>query len=125
MRTINGLIRTVRSLETVSYAPVSRWVARPQNIGSADAAGLELEVKARLMDLWTTELPISLRASFTRVGCRVDQVPGPDNPLEGQPPYTANLGVDWPLRATPLTVGASLNFTPRFALQQIDAQTYQ
>jgi iron complex outermembrane receptor protein len=124
-RKIDGLIRTVRSLETVSYASVPRWVARPQNIGSADAAGLELEAKARLTDLWTTDLPISLRANLTLMWSRVDQVPGPNNRLEGQPPYTANLGADWPLRATPLSVGASLNFTPGFALQQIDAQTYR
>ena len=124
-RKIDGLIRTVRSEETVSYSPVKRWVARPQNIGSADAAGLELEAKARLTDLWTTELPISLRTNFTLMWSRVDQVPGPNNRLEGQPPYTANVGADWPLRGTPLTVGASLNFTPSFALQQINSQTYR
>ena len=115
----------MRSLETVSYSPVQRWVARPQNIGSADAAGLELEAKARLTDLWTTDLPISLRANFTLMWSRVDQVPGPNNRLEGQPPYTSNLGADWPLRGTPLTVGASVNFTPGFTLQQIDSQTYR
>ncbi len=124
-RKIDGLIRTVRSLETVSYATVPRWVARPQNIGSADAAGLELEAKARLTDLWTTDLPISLRANLTLMWSRVDQVPGPNNRIEGQPPYTANLGADWPVRGTPLTVGAGLNFTPAFALQQIDSQTYR
>ena len=124
-RKIDGLIRTVRSLETVSYSPVQRWVARPQNIGSADAAGLELEAKARLTDLWTTDLPISLRANFTLMWSRVDQVPGPNNRLEGQPPYTSNIGADWPLRGTPLTVGASVNFTPGFTLQQIDSQTYR
>jgi outer membrane receptor for ferrienterochelin and colicins len=124
-RKIDGLIRTVRSLETVSYASVPRWVARPQNIGSADAAGLELEAKSRLTDLWTTELPISLRANFTLMWSRVGQVPGPNNRIEGQPPYTTNLGADWPLRAMPLTVGASLNFTPSFVLQQIESQTYR
>jgi len=128
-RKIDGLIRTVRSEETVSYSPVKRWVARPQNIGSADAAGLELEAKARWVDLvgdlWATELPISLRANVTLMWSRVDQVPGPNNRIEGQPPYTTNLGADWPVRGTPLTVGASLNFTPSFALQQIDSQTYR
>jgi iron complex outermembrane receptor protein len=122
-RQINNLIRTVRSLETVSWSPVQRWVARPQNIGQADAAGLELEAKARASDLWATDLPISLRANLTLMWSRVGQVMGPNNRLEGQPPYTANLGADWPIKGTPLTVGASLNYTPGFELQQIDSQT--
>ena len=124
-RKIDNLIRNVRALEAVSYASVPRWVSRPQNLGQADAAGLELEAKARLSDLWATELPISLTSNLTLMWSRVNQVPGPNNRLEGQPPYTANLGADWPVRGTPLTVGASLNFTPGFALQQIDNQTYR
>ena len=125
VRRIDNLIRNVRSLETVSWASVPRWVARPHNIGQADAAGLELEAKARLKDLWATDLPISLRSNLTLMWSRVDQVTGPRNRLEGQPPYTANLGGDWPLRGTPLTLGAGLNFTPGFELQQIDSQSYR
>jgi len=124
-RRIDNLIRTVRSLEAVSYSPVPRWVARPQNIGQADAAGLELEAKARASDLWATDIPLSLRSNFTLMWSRVQGVSGPNNRLEGQPPYTANIGGDWPLRGTPLTVGASLNFTPGFKLTQIDSQTYR
>ena len=125
VRKIDNLIRTVRSLDAVSWASVPRWVARPRNIGSADAAGLELEAKGRLSDLWATELPISLRANVTLMWSRVDQVMGPNNRLEGQPPYTANLGADWPFKGLPLSVGVSLNFTPGFSLQQIDSQTYR
>ncbi len=125
LRKIDNLIRTVRGLETANWASVPRWVARPRNIGTADAAGLELEAKGRLSDLWATDLPVSLRANLTLMWSRVDQVMGPNNRLEGQPPYTANLGADWPLKGLPLTFGASLNFTPGFALQQIDSQTYR
>ena len=123
VRKIDNLIRTVRSQDAVSWASVPRWVARPRNIGSADAAGLELEAKGRLSDLWATELPISLRANVTLMWSRVDQVMGPNNRLEGQPPYTANLGADWPFKGLPLSVGVSLNFTPGFSLPHIDSQT--
>ena len=122
-RKIDNLIRNVRALQTVVYASVPRWVSRPLNVGQADAAGLELEAKARLSDLWATDLPVSLRSNLTLMWSRVNQVPGPNNRLEGQPPYSANLGADWPVRGTPLTVGANLNFTPGFALQQIDNQS--
>jgi len=124
-RRINNLIRTVRSLENVGWASAPRWVARPQNIGQADAAGIELEAKARASDLWATDLPLSLRANTSLMWSRVDQVAGPNNRLEGQPPWTANLGADWPLKAVPLTLGASLNYTPGFMLQQIDNQAYR
>ncbi len=125
LRRIADLIRTVRSLETVSYSPVQRWVARPQNIGSADAAGLELEAKARASDIWATDLPLSLRANASLMWSRVDQVPGPDNRLEGQPRYTLNLGADLPLRGTSLTIGGNWNYTPSFEVQQIDDQRYR
>ena len=126
-RRIDNLIRTVRSLETVSWASAQRWVARPQNIGQAHAAGLELEAKGRVADLWTGAPaalgPVSLRSNFSLMWSQVSQVMGPNNRLEGQPPWTANLGADWPVKGLPLTVGASLNVTPGFELQQVDSQT--
>jgi iron complex outermembrane receptor protein len=124
VKRIDDLIRNLRSLETVPWATVPRWVARPQNLGQADAAGLELEAKARLQDLWAAApaavQAISLRANASLMWSRLAQVPGPDNRLEGQPPWTANLGVDWPVKGLPLTVGASLNFTPAYRVQEID-----
>jgi len=121
---IDDLIRNVRSQEPHPETGVQRYVARPQNVGSADAAGLELEAKARLQDLWpgapAAVQGISLRSNVSWMWSRVDQVPGPDNRLEGQPPWTANLGVDWPVRGLPLTLGASFNYTPGFRVQEID-----
>ncbi len=129
LRKIDDLIRTVRSLEAVSYASVPRWVARPQNIGTADAAGLELEAKGRLADLWpgapASLLPISLRSNFSLMWSRVGMVAGPNNRIEGQPPWTANLGADWPLKGLPLTLSGSLNYTPGFSVAQIDNQFYR
>jgi len=126
-RRIDNLIRTVRSLETVHWATTQRWVARPQNIGQANAAGLELEAKGRVADLWTGAPaalgPVSLRSNLSLMWSQVSQVMGPNNRLEGQPPWTANLGADWPVKGLPLTVGASLNYTPDFELQQVDSQT--
>ncbi len=124
-RRIDNLIRTVRALETVGYATAPRWVARPQNIGGATAAGLELEAKLRAADLWTTDLPLTLRTNASLLWSRVDGVPGPNNRLDQQPRYTLNLGADWPVRGTPLTIGGNLNFTPSFVIQQIDSQVYR
>ena len=124
LKRIDDLIRQVRSRAPHPDTGVLRWVARPQNVGSADAAGLELEAKVRLQDLWAgapaAAQGISLRSNLSLMWSRVAGVPGPDNRVEGQPPWTANLGIDWPLRGVPLTVGASLNYTPGFRVQEID-----
>lgn len=124
VRSIDNLIRTVTREEVPSWVTqpgVQRWVSRPQNIGGALSAGLELEAKVRAADLWTTELPLSLRTNLSLLWSRVDGVPGPNNRLDQQPRYTLNLGADLPLRGTPLTVGGNLNFTPSFVIQQIDS----
>ena len=125
VRQIDNLIRTVRSQEVVTWADVPRWVARPQNIGSALSTGIELEAKARASDLVTTDLPLSLRANLSLFASTVGQVKGPNNRLDQQPNYTLNLGGDLPLRGTPLTVGGNLNFTPSFIVQQIDNQVFR
>ncbi|MBL0086952.1 MAG: TonB-dependent receptor [Ideonella sp.] len=124
-RSIDNLIRTVRAEEAVSWASVPRWVARPQNIGTALAGGLELEAKLRASDLWDTDWPITLRTNGSLLWSRVDGVPGPNNRLDQQPRYTANFGFDWPLRGTPITLGSNLNFTPSYVVQQIDSQIYR
>jgi iron complex outermembrane receptor protein len=126
LKRIDDLIRTVRTATpvVVPWATVPRFVAQPQNLGRADAAGLELEAKARLQDLWAAApaavQAISLRANASLMWSRVAQVRGPDNRLEGQPPWTANLGLDWPVKDLPLTLGAGLNYTPGFRVQEID-----
>ena len=44
-RQINDMIRAQRNLETVSWSPFPRWVARPQNFGQANDPGIELEAR--------------------------------------------------------------------------------
>ena len=69
--------------------------------------GIELEAKGRAAELFPSLVdkanPLSLRASLNLYRSKVDALPGPDNRLEGQPPWTANIGIDWPLRGVPLT----------------------
>lgn len=127
LKRIDDLIRHVRTRAPHPDTGVLRWVSQPQNVGRADAAGLELEAKARLQDLWAgapaVVQGISLRSNLSLMWSRVAGVPGPDNRIEGQPPWTANLGLDWPLRGVPLTLGASLNYTPGYRVQEIDDRT--
>jgi len=122
-RRINDLMRNVVALETVSWSSQQRWVLRPQNVGAATTQGVELEAKIRLDELIADAAPIALRSNLSFFDSKVDQVPGPNNRLEGQPKGTANIGVDYKLRSLPLSLGASVNITPAYDLQLSDMQS--
>ena len=122
-RNIDNLIRSVTTLQPVPWAVVPRWVAQPQNIGSAVTQGLELEAKFRLSQLWPDALPVDLRANASVFRSSVASVPGPDNRLDQQPPGTATIGADYRMRSLPLTLGASLNWTPSYTTRLSDVQS--
>ncbi|HMX09644.1 MAG TPA: TonB-dependent receptor, partial [Burkholderiaceae bacterium] len=114
VRRIRDLIRNVVAQETVSWSSSPRWVSRPQNIGDATTAGLELEARGRL-DQWLGGAPpTELRSNLSVFTSRVDNVPGPDNRLSEQPRGSANLGFDHRLRGTPLSFGGNFNWTPGY-----------
>ena len=111
-RRIQDLIRSVTTLETVSWSSTQRYVARPQNIGAATTQGIELEAKFKLTELMADAPALDLRANASVFRSRVDSVPGPNNRLDQQPLGTANLGADYRLPGLPLTLGGNLNWTP-------------
>jgi iron complex outermembrane receptor protein len=117
-RHINDLIRTVTALEDVSWSPEQRWVAKPRNIGTAQTYGVELEAKFRLDEYLADAWPVNIRSNLSLFHSKVDGIQGPDNKLDQQPRYTANLGADYRLRSLPLTLGGSINYTPANTVQQ-------
>lgn len=121
-RNIDNLIRNVVSEQRVPWADVPRWVSQPQNIGSAITQGIELEAKFRLSDLWPEALPVDLRANASIFRSSVQSVPGPDNRLDQQPPGTLNVGADYRLRSMPLTLSATVNWTPGYSTRLADDQ---
>lgn len=121
-RRIQDLIRTVTTLEAVSWSDTPRWVARPQNIGDAWTQGIELEAKFRLNVVWPEAPALDLRANASLFRSRVMSVPGPDNRLDQQPGGTANLGADYRIPGWPLTVGGNLNHTPGYTTRLSDTQ---
>ena len=122
-RNISNYMRSITSLETVSYASSPRYVSRQQNVGDAVTEGLELEAKFRLSDLWEEAPRIDVRTNASFFRSRVKEVPGPDNRLDQQPDYTANLGLDYRFRGLPLTLGGNLNWTPGYTTRLSDTQT--
>lgn len=119
-RRITNLMRNVTSItpETVPWSPTPRYVSRPRNIGDATTTGLELEAKFRLDEYFADALPVNVRTNVSFFRSKVQDIPGPNNRLDAQPKGTANLGFDYRLRSVPLSIGASLNWTPVTVIQQ-------
>ncbi|MDO8067422.1 TonB-dependent siderophore receptor [Janthinobacterium sp. SUN206] len=92
------------------YQDNGRWVATPANNGRAQVRGIELEAKLPLAVLFPRAPALDLRANLARNWSAVDAVPGPYNRLDGQPPWSANLGADYQLASRPLTVGGNLHY---------------
>lgn len=123
-RSIEDLMRSSTTLETVSWSPYQRWVTQPRNVGSAETSGVELEAKFTLRELFESAPAIDMRTNYSRFWSTVSQIIGPNNRLDQQPKQTANLGVDDHVAGIPLTVGANYNWTPAYLVQQSDTQIY-
>ena len=123
-RQIKNYMRSQTALESVAWSPGQpRYVSRPQNIGEAMTQGIELEAKFRLSDLIADAPKVDLRANASAFRSRVKAVPGPDNRLDQQPGYTANLGTDYRVPGSPLTLGGNLNWTPAYDTRVSAVQT--
>lgn len=125
-RHVDDLIRNVTGLQTVDWSGVPRWVSRPVNFSKAMTRGLELEVKGRagelLPGLVDAKLPLNLRGAVNVYQSSVDALPGPNNRLDGQQPWSGNFGFDYRFAGLPMTTGGSLAFTPGYTTQQSQSQ---
>jgi iron complex outermembrane receptor protein len=114
-RNIDDLQRRTTMLAQTASGP--RWVSTPINIGKAKTAGIELEAKFPLTDVYPGAPNVDVRSNYSRYWSSVDGIPGPNNRLDQQPKQTANVGADWRLKGVPLTVGGGLNWTPATLVQ--------
>ncbi|MBL0086066.1 MAG: TonB-dependent receptor [Ideonella sp.] len=128
-RRIDGLMRNVVSLQNVPWAAVPRWVSQPVNLARARSTGVEIEIKGRAGELmpsvFEAAMALSVRASLSAYRSSVDGIPGPDNRLEQQQPWSLTMGFDHVVKGMPLTYGVSLAYTPAYAVQQTTAQMYE
>jgi iron complex outermembrane receptor protein len=128
-RHVRDLIRNQTTLQNVSWATAPRYVSKPVNFDSADTFGLELEARGRVGTLlpfvFDAKTPLDIRASVNIYESRVKGVPGPDNRLDRQQPWSATVGVDYVLSgvlAAPIRMGGSIAFTPAYRTQQTTEQ---
>lgn len=86
------------------------WVSRPVNAGTAKTYGIELEAKLPLRSLMKDAPGVEMRANLTRSWSKLDTVPGPNNRLDQQVPFSGTVGADWKLDKLPLTLGGSYSY---------------
>ncbi len=93
---IGGYARRLRDVVlTDTTLRDGRWVATPRNGGAARSWGVEMDAKAPLDAVIADAPDITLRANATYNASRVDDVPGPDNRLDGQLRFTGSVGADY------------------------------
>ena len=103
VRHIAGYIRS-----TLAQDGNGLWLSRPDNSGDVQVQTFEMELKFPLKLGWETAPAIDVRTSLNRNWSRVDSVPGPDNRLDEQVPFSALAGMDY--RKDKWSGGASLAY---------------
>ena len=115
--TLSGYARRVSDVTTQQlYRDGASWVARPINNGDARIAGIEVDLKSPVK---FGALAFDLRLNAGRNWSRVENVPGPDNTLAEQVPFTVNAGIDY-RAGSAWDAGANLNVRGGTTSRSID-----
>lgn len=87
-----------------------RWVSLPINDGTAVTKSIEFDAKFPVQTLWKEAPPVDFRFNMNRNWSHVDAVPGPNNRLDQQTPFSATLGLDYRMKNGVLVAGGSYSF---------------
>lgn len=88
----------------------NRWVQLPVNDGHANTRSIEFDAKFPLQLFFPGAPPIDTRFNMNRNWSSVDSVPGPNNRLDSQTPFSATLGLDYRMAGGEVTAGGSLTY---------------
>lgn len=111
-RHIDGKIGKQILLENVPWSAVQRYVSRPSNLGKACSTGINLEMELALEDLIKGAPKATVRASVGLATSHVATLPGPDNHLDKQTPWTAKLGGSYGMKTAPIKLDIDASWSP-------------
>lgn len=111
-RRISGKTGTGIALENIAWSSLPRYVSRPANLGDARVHGVNIEMDLALRDVSKNAPRLNLRGSINLARSRVDSLPGPDNRLDRQTPWSAKLGGSYAPPAWPLKIDVDANWSP-------------
>jgi outer membrane receptor for ferrienterochelin and colicins len=100
-----------------------RWVSRLNNRGTANTRGVEMDAKLPLRAFWRKAPAIDLRVNMTRTWSTLDSVPGPNNRLDSQTPFSGNVGIDYKTESSGFSTGGNFNFKNAGLVAISDTQT--
>lgn len=99
-------------LENVAWSAQQRFVSRPTNLGDAHSTGINFEMELALQDLAKAAPQATLRGSVGLASSRISSLPGPDNHLDKQTPWTAKLGGSYGMKTAPIKFDLDANWSP-------------
>lgn len=128
-RNLTNVVRNLTELRSVPWAAAPRWITQPQNFSDAVTSGLEFELRGRASDLMPQLMgnakALNIRSSLSFYRSSIAALSGPNNRLDGQQPWSANLGFDQRISGLPLSVGGNLSITPGYDTRQTAEQSFK
>lgn len=111
MMSVSGALRRITDFNRRGLVLINdRWVSTPINDGTAQTRSVEFDAKFPVQSLYKTAPPIDFRLNLNRNWSTVDSVPGPNNRLDQQTPFSATVGLDYRMKGGEVTAGGSYSF---------------
>jgi outer membrane receptor for ferrienterochelin and colicin len=102
----------VRRIQDVTmqhlYQERGMWILSPGNNGGAKVAGVELETKLPVREIWRNAPNIETRINLAWNWSSLDEVAGPHRRLDQQIPFSMNIGADYRMTDN-VSVGANFH----------------
>ncbi|MCH7342712.1 TonB-dependent receptor [Pelomonas sp. CA6] len=125
-RQLRDLIGERITHEAVPWSSVERYVVRPVNLGAAWTRGLSVDARLSFSDLAPLLPKLELRAGATLARSRLNTVPGPDNRMADQSPWSAKLGARYTSTSLPLQLSLDASWTPGLWVRSaVERRVYQ
>ena len=111
MMSLSAAVRRITDFNRRGLSLINgRWVSQPINDGTASTRSLEYDTKFPVQIFYPAAPPIDFRFNMNRNWSTVNSVPGPNNRLDQQTPFSATLGLDYRMKGGEFTAGGSYSF---------------
>lgn len=100
-----------------------RWTQLPINDGKAQTKSLEFDTKFPVQSVWKSAPPLDFRFNMNRNWSSVESVPGPNNRLDQQTPFSATLGLDYRMQGGMIVAGGNFSMKQGGAVRISENQT--
>lgn len=111
-RELKGKVGSEFALENVAWADTPRYVYRPANLGNASIRGVNFEGRLSGEDLSGKWAHLDVYGSAGFAESTLADIPGPDNRIEGQSPWSFKLGGSYKNPASAFGFGVDVSLLP-------------